>query len=443
MIDICSATPARQSSRGHGSATVGSIQIAPHVLVSVDTDQRGDVRTIPIDTLEEESRRINTSSTPHPRGAITVPDSADSTADSKELSHFIVDRLLNTKQWQPPAENSVFFLSREDILDLCDAVMKLFQTEPSVLNLRAPIKVYGDIHGQFPDLLRLFDRYKSPSEAAGGDIDAMDYLFLGDFVDRGSYSLETICLLFALKVKYPTQIHLIRGNHEDQMINAVYGFRDECKRRLREDPEAPNSCWLSFNKTFEWLPMGAQIEGKILCIHGGIGGSVQSVDDIRKCERPLKVAQIPQTDYEQKITDLLWSDPTDNDSLEGVTVNETRDPDGSGKIVKFGPDRVNQFLVDNNLSMIIRAHECVMDGFERFASGKLITLFSATDYCGHHKNAGALLFIRRDMVIVPKIIYPDTRVSATWDPTVTQQRPPTPPRPRMRSQDLNGFSVGS
>ncbi|KAF4750003.1 serine threonine-protein phosphatase, partial [Perkinsus olseni] len=127
---------------------------------------------------------------------------------------------------------------------------------------------------------------------------------------------------------------------------------------------------------------------------------------------PLVVAQQPMSMIDQQVTDLLWSDPTDSDDIFGVTSNETRDPDGSGHIVKFGPDRVVQFLEENApLTMIIRAHECVMDGFERFADGRLITLFSATDYCGHHKNAGALLFIRRDLTIVPKLIYPVDRAN--------------------------------
>merc|ERR1712194_941249 len=139
----------------------------------------------------------------------------------------------------------------------------------------------------------------------------------------------------------------------------------------------------------------------------GIGGTLQNVDQIRQLERPLRVAQIPNTPLEQLVTDLLWSDPSDNDLIKGVTTNETRDPDGTGRIVKFGPDRVVEFLENGSgLSMIIRAHECVMDGFERFANGRLITLFSATDYCGHHRNAGALLFVRRDLTIVPKLIYP-------------------------------------
>jgi protein phosphatase len=242
-----------------------------------------------------------------------------------------------------------------------------------------------------------------------------------------------VCLLFALKVKYPAQIHMIRGNHEDPTINAIYGFREECRRRLNEDPDDPGSCWEKCNSVFEWLPLGALIEGQILCLHGGIGGTIHSIADIEAMERPLHVAQVPSNNIEQQITDLLWSDPTDADHIQGVAANETRDPDGTGRIVKFGPDRVEEFIKANPpLKMIIRAHECVMDGFERFADGRLITVFSATDYCGHHKNAGALLFIRRDLTVVPKLIYPMDRAMNTWDQAITTNRPPTPPRPVPR-----------
>lgn len=121
--------------------------------------------------------------------------------------------------------------------------------------------VYGDIHGQFYDLMRLFGSYKCPVDEdwreendippdieIQGDIDSLDYLFLGDFVDRGTHSLEVISLLFALKCRYPKQIHLIRGNHEDKAINGAYGFQDECRRRLREDPNHHDSCWEKFNR---------------------------------------------------------------------------------------------------------------------------------------------------------------------------------------------------
>eukprot|EP00921_Rhytidocystis_pertsovi_P023736 GHVQ01038078.1.p1 GENE.GHVQ01038078.1~~GHVQ01038078.1.p1 ORF type:complete len:377 (+),score=52.18 GHVQ01038078.1:172-1302(+) len=345
------------------------------------------------------------------------------------------------------SSDSLFPVSWEDVSTLCSLVLETVKADDMVLHLRAPIKVYGDIHGQFYDLMRLFRLYKMPveedvGEAYGcqGDIDSIDYLFLGDYVDRGSNSLETICLLFALKCRYPRQVHLIRGNHEDPSINSIYGFQDECKRRLREDPTADDSCWNKFNAVFEMLPVGAVIEQKILCIHGGVGGSIMTVAQLEEMQRPLKVSQVPTCEYEQRVTDLLWSDPTDSDSILGVVANDVRDPDGSGHIVKFGPDRVHQFLSENNLSLIIRAHECVMDGFERFAGGKLITLFSATNYCNHHHNAGALLFIRRDLTVVPKLIYPPEAQYKfnTWDQRMTELRPPTPPRalPRTREREF-------
>ena len=107
-----------------------------------------------------------------------------------------------------------------------------------------------------------------------------------------------------------------------------------------------------------------------------------------------------------------------------------RDPQGAGNLVKFGRDDVHELLKKNDLSMIIRAHECVMDGFERFAGGALITLFSATDYCKKHKNAGAILIVKTNLEIVPKLIYPSTSNAGNWieDEDQLARRPPTPPR---------------
>nr|XP_027205401.1 serine/threonine-protein phosphatase BSL1-like [Dermatophagoides pteronyssinus] len=222
--------------------------------------------------------------------------------------------------------------------------------------------------------MRLFGFYKSPVDEEyfgvdkhAGDIGSIDYLFLGDFVDRGTNSLEVICLLLALKVQYPAQISLIRGNHEDAKINCLYGFRDECLRAARK-------------QLFEQLPLAALIEDRIMCLHGGIGSTVNAVADIEQIPRPAVVSLNPDSLIAQRLTDILWSDPTENDSCTGIEPNEIRDPELNGKIVRFGPDRVIEFLRANNLDLIIRAHECVMDGFERFAGGRLITVFSATDY---------------------------------------------------------------
>lgn len=420
------------------STSPSTVGIAQNVYVAMDTDG-GLVRQVGIDTLGDEGRKIRSKFS----GTVVAGH-----------QNALVDRILRTllAAWSPPPMvrdgygqmvSGRFFLTAQEIGSLCFKVLEIVKSQPMVLQVRAPIKVYGDLHGQFTDLLRMFAKYGSP-EIEGGDIETTDYLFLGDFVDRGSYSLETIVLLFALKCQYPDQIHLIRGNHEDGTINALYGFKDECRRRIDNDePDNPNSAWNLFNSVFEWLPCGAVIDGRVLCIHGGIGGSIESVSDIESLPRPLKVSQSPTTMEEQKVTDLLWSDPTDSDSMSGVCLNEMRDPDGSGRITKFGPDRVEKFLARNApLQLIIRAHECVMDGFERFANGKLITVFSATDYCGHHKNAGALLFIRRDLTVVPKLIYPSAmnvlREPELWDARITQLRPPTPPRQNHPLSTVNG-----
>lgn len=436
------ATPPRQPKQAQSFMPVAlkppgsdtnDIRISPQVIVSLEKDFTHLVRKVNIEQLEEEGRKMS--------AAAQLAGVATDRANSNGVHTYVIDNLCQPTTWQPDPDPNRFLLHAAEVATLCDQVLALLKGEEMVLRLRAPIKVYGDIHGQFVDLMRLFARYKAPTDQDGGDIESMDYLFLGDYVDRGSFSLEVVVLLFALKIKYPRQIHLIRGNHEDPTINAIYGFRDECRRRLHEEPDDPDSCWNRFNTCFEWLPCAAIIEDRILCIHGGIGGSVNFISELGELQRPMKVAQIPQTDLEQRVTDLLWSDPSDSDVIKGVTMNETRDPDGTGRIVKFGPDRVEEFLEKNPpLSMIIRAHECIMDGFERFANGRLLTLFSATDYCGHHKNAGALLFVRRDLTIVPKLIYPVERSMNTWDTNGVNQRPPTPPRPvpRGRRSDAIG-----
>lgn len=189
-------------------------------------------------------------------------------------------------------------------------------------------------------------------------------------------------------------------------INALFGFRLECMERLG-DPHGVWA-WTRFNTLFNYLPLAALIEDRILCMHGGelwawawaagggggtktlnsrtsllshppgIGRSISSIDQIATLQRPLTME-----DGGIVLMDLLWSDPTTNDAVEGVQPS----PRGPG-LVTFGPDRVKQFCKDNDLQLIVRAHECVMDGFERFAQGHLITLFSATNYCGTANNAG-------------------------------------------------------
>jgi len=359
---------------------------------------------------------------------------------STEVHELVINLLLRPKDWleKSTSECDVFPLNQNILLELVANAIKVVENQPMVLRLEAPIKIFGDIHGQYQDLMRFFDLYNAPIESPGGDIEGLDYLFLGDYVDRGTHSLETICLLMALKIKYPNQIHLLRGNHEDRWINAAFGFQTECIQRLNDDPENPK-LFFRFNDFFDYLPLAAIINETVLCIHGGIGSAVNTISDIEKIKRPLEVIHEVSNIDQQIVVDILWSDPTDNDSETGIQPNTTRDPTGVGNIVKFGPDRVQEFLKNNGLSLIIRAHECVMDGFERFAGGQLMTVFSATDYCGKHKNAGAILYLTKSFEIKPYLIYPFDTPNKNWDNSeeAMKIRPPTPPRSRNDSAGNN------
>lgn len=187
----------------------------------------------------------------------------------------------------------------------------------------------GDIHGQYQDLLRLFEY--------GGYPPSANYLFLGDYVDRGKQSLETICLLLAYKIRYPSKIYLLRGNHEDAKINRIYGFYDECKRRFNV------RLWKVFTDCFNCLPVAALIDEKILCMHGGLSPDLDNLNQIREIQRPT---EIPDSGL---LCDLLWSDP--DQKIEGWADSDR------GISCTFGADKVAEFLDKNDLDLICRGHQ--------------------------------------------------------------------------------------
>ncbi|XP_074566466.1 serine/threonine-protein phosphatase BSL2 homolog [Curcuma longa] len=392
----------------------------------------GMVRQLSIDQFENEGRRVSYGT---PESATAARKLLDRQMSINTVPKKVLAHLLKPRGWKPPVQR-LFFLDCNEIADLCDSAERIFTSEPSVLQIKAPVKIFGDLHGQFGDLMRLFDEYGAPSTA--GDIAYIDYLFLGDYVDRGQHSLETITLLLALKVEHPHNVHLIRGNHEAADINALFGFRIECIERMGERDGI--WAWHRFNRLFNWLPLAALIEKKIICMHGGIGRSINHLEQIENLQRPIAMEAGSVV-----LMDLLWSDPTENDSVEGLRPNAR----GPG-LVTFGPDRVLEFCNNNDLQLIIRAHECVMDGFERFAQGHLITLFSATNYCGTANNAGAILVLGRDLVVVPKLIHPlppaihspetlsENHTEDTWMHELNANRPPTPTRGRPQASNDRG-----
>ncbi|CAN8308227.1 unnamed protein product [Cochlearia groenlandica] len=274
----------------------------------------------------------------------------------------VIRRLLETSKGRTAKQVK---LLDEEIRQLCSASKDVFLSQPNLLELEAPIKICGDVHGQFPDLLRLFEY--------GGYPPAANYLFLGDYVDRGKQSIETICLLLAYKLKYKLNFFLLRGNHECASINRVYGFYDECKRRYSV------RLWKAFTDCFNCLPVAALIDDKILCMHGGLSPDLKSLDDIRRIPRPVDVPD------EGVLCDLLWADP--DREIQGWGENDR------GVSYTFGADKVAEFLQTHNLDLICRAHQVVEDGYEFFAKRQLVTIFSAPNYCGEFDNAGAMMSV--------------------------------------------------
>ncbi|VBB26862.1 unnamed protein product [Acanthocheilonema viteae] len=290
-------------------------------------------------------------------------------------------------------------LTENEIKGLCIKSREIFLSQPILLELEAPLKICGDVHGQYYDLLRLFEYGGFPPES--------NYLFLGDYVDRGKQSLETICLLLAYKIKYPENFFLLRGNHECASINRIYGFYDECKRRYNI------KLWKTFTDCFNCLPVAAIIDEKIFCCHGGLSPDLQSMEQIRRIMRPTDVPD------QGLLCDLLWSDP-DKD-VTGWGENDR------GVSFTFGPEVVAKFLHKHDLDLICRAHQVVEDGYEFFAKRQLVTLFSAPNYCGEFDNAGSMMTVDETLMCSFQILKPADKKKFPYS-GVGSGRPVTPPR---------------
>ena len=267
-------------------------------------------------------------------------------------------------------------LSEEELKYLCNKSMEIFMQESSFLELTAPIILCGDIHGQYRDLIRLFD--------FGGTPQKKQYLFLGDYVDRGKNSIECISLLLAYKVKYPKNIFLLRGNHESEMINRTYGFYDECKRRYNL------RVWKIFSDCFNWLPISAIVNERILCMHGGLSPELHELNNIKQIVRPTEVPD------EGLLCDLLWSDP-ESDAKDWA-------PNNRGISVLFNEKLIEKAIDELDIDLICRAHQVVENGYEFFAQRKLVTVFSAPNYCGEFDNHGAFMTVNKDLMCGFKVL---------------------------------------
>jgi serine/threonine-protein phosphatase PP1 catalytic subunit len=215
---------------------------------------------------------------------------------------------------------------------------------------------------------------------------------MGDYVDRGKQSIESICLLLAYKIKYPDRLFLLRGNHECSSINRIYGFYDECKRKY------DLSIWKAFTICFNWLPISALVADKILCMHGGLSPDLVESQDILKIARPTDVPD------KGMLCDLLWADPDKNIMNWGEN--------DRGVSYTFGKYQVTKFLEKNKIDLICRAHQVVVDGYEFFCDRDFVTVFSAPDYCGEFDNKAAVMFVDENMKCSFKFLQPLKRLNS-------------------------------
>ncbi|OMJ72513.1 hypothetical protein SteCoe_29033 [Stentor coeruleus] len=263
---------------------------------------------------------------------------------------------------------------KQDTLHIISIATQLLKSEPTLIILQDPITVVGDIHGQYYDFLEILN--------LGGNPENTQYLFLGDYVDRGAFSIEVILLLYSLKINYPSLIFMLRGNHECRQMTSLFNFRSECLYKYDLD------VYDAFMDSFDCLPMACVLNNNFLAVHGGLSPELHSLDDIKYMRRFFEPGR------EGLQCDLLWSDPVD--SSDGRLSQVFKNNEVRGCSFFFGGEATRKFLKDNNLIAVIRAHEAQKDGFKMlYWNGpnfpSIITIFSAPNYCDCYKNKGAMI----------------------------------------------------
>ena len=273
-------------------------------------------------------------------------------------------------------------LEEEDAMKILTKAYRIMRAEPNLLMLKDPLTVCGDIHGQFYDLCKLFDIGGSPAD--------QQYLFLGDYVDRGFFGCEVVFFLMACKIRYPTTFYLLRGNHECAHLTAYFNFKQECLYKYSE------ALYEKVMGCFTALPLAAVLNGRFLCVHGGLSPEIQTLDDINAIQR------FRDPPGSGPMCDLLWSDPIDEEEEVAPDVlflhNELR-----GCSFTYSYTAVCKFLVSNNLLSIIRAHEAQDEGYKLYKKSptgfpSVICIFSAPNYCDSYDNRAAIIRFQNNLM---------------------------------------------
>ncbi|KAJ2373736.1 Palmitoyl-protein thioesterase 1 [Coemansia sp. RSA 2607] len=268
-------------------------------------------------------------------------------------------------------------------------VDRLLRQLPSLVDVSVPadgvLTVCGDVHGQYYDVLNIFKLNGAPSSTH-------HYLFNGDFVDRGSFSLEVMLLFFAYKLLHPQGFYLNRGNHESVGMNQLYGFEGEVRHKY---PAQGKRLFDLFQESFEALPVAHLIQDKIFVVHGGLysretakNATQEGGDGVVRLDELRAMSRFHQPQHSGLLRESLWSDPQHQNG---------RAPSPRGTAIQFGPDVTREFCEANGLKMVIRSHQEMEEGYEIAHDGRCVTVFSAPNYCDQSTNKGAYIRISPDL----------------------------------------------
>eukprot|EP00756_Hemistasia_phaeocysticola_P015784 Hpha_TRINITY_DN15434_c0_g1::TRINITY_DN15434_c0_g1_i2::g.175060::m.175060/K04348/PPP3C, CNA; serine/threonine-protein phosphatase 2B catalytic subunit len=306
--------------------------------------------------------------------------------------------------WEPLARNKVFdqgkgglpnlpnlkqhfmaegLLGHREVLDLCQKTAAVLRKEPNLLRLNDPITVCGDIHGQLYDLMKLFE--------IGGDPADQQYLFLGDFVDRGCFGCETVFYMAAAKCRHSDTFFMLRGNHECRHLTAYFNFKAEVLYKYNQE------VYDGIQNMFDCLPIACVLNGRFLCVHGGLSPDVRTVDDVNSIHR------FREPPSSGPLCDLIWSDPMDEEEEEYTPEALYVHNDLRGCSYVFSYNAVCQFLVNNNLLSVIRAHEAQDEGYRLYKKSStgfpsVICIFSAPNYCDSYDNKAAIIRFQNNLM---------------------------------------------
>ena len=258
--------------------------------------------------------------------------------------------------------------SHKILSKLCERSVHLLEQTPTLLKLKGSFVIVGDLHGSLHDLLQIFKQFGFPP--------SQSYLFLGDYVDRGEFSIETISLLLSLMISYPDHIFLLRGNHEFYEVCHSYGFKDELESNYKNKFLIDQFC-----NVFAYMPLGAIINDSIFCVHGGLSPQLHSVSQLESIDRPIRTFS-----SNKLVEDILWSDPA-------LDINDNFIESNRGRGFDYGLFPLMAFLQENNLKHLIRGHQCVMNGVFHNFHHLLTTVFSSSSYEDLETNKCGVLII--------------------------------------------------